>query len=109
MKGFRGYAPGINSNPFPDNSGIFLPADVTFEFQVHYTPVGRATIDSTKMGILVSEKKPENEIFTNTMINTKIKIKLKCVINQNKNTADDQCDHMIYHETKELSRKPPQI
>ena len=74
MKGLRGYAPGITTNPFPDNSGTFLPADVTFEFQVHYTPVGRKTVDSSKMGIWVLDEAPEHEIFTNTMINSRIKI-----------------------------------
>ena len=54
-KGLRGYAPGINSNPYPDGGGIFLPADVAFEFQMHYTPVGRATVDETKVGIWVAE------------------------------------------------------
>jgi hypothetical protein len=61
-KGLRGYAPGINSNPFPDNSGIFLPANTMFEFQMHYTPIGKATVDSTKMGIWVAEEKPRHEI-----------------------------------------------
>ena len=96
MKGLRGYAPGINSNPFPDNSGIFLPADVTFEFQVHYTPVGRATIDSTKMGIWVYEKKPENEIFTNTMINTKIKIPAGARNHQESDTMTVKGDSLLY-------------
>ena len=30
---------------------------------MHYTPVGRATVDSTKMGIWVAYDKPEHEIF----------------------------------------------
>jgi len=73
-KGLRGYAPGINSNPFPDNSGIFLPANSTFEFQMHYTPVGRETIDSSKMGIWVAKEKPEHEIFSMVMVNPQIRI-----------------------------------
>ena len=63
-KGLRGYAPGINSNPYPDGGGIFLPADAAFEFQMHYTPVGRATVDETRMGIWVSEEKPKHEVFS---------------------------------------------
>ena len=73
-KGLRGYAPGINSNPFPDNSGTFLPANSTFEFQMHYTPVGRATVDSTKMGIWVADEKPKHEIFSMIMLNPRIRI-----------------------------------
>ena len=73
-KGLRGYAPGINSNPYPDGGGIFLPADVAFEFQMHYTPVGRATVDETRMGIWVAEEKPKHEIFTMTILNPRIRI-----------------------------------
>ena len=73
-KGLRGYAPGINSNPYPDNSGIFLPANVTFEFQMHYTPIGKATVDSTKMGIWVAEKKPRHEIRSMVLLNPRIRI-----------------------------------
>ena len=73
-KGLRGYAPGINSNPYPDGGGVFLPADVAFEFQMHYTPVGRATVDETRMGIWVAEEKPKHEIFTMTILNPRIRI-----------------------------------
>ena len=73
-KGLRGYAPGINSNPFPDDSGIFLPANVTFEFQMHYTPIGKATVDSTKMGIWVAEDKPKHEIRSMILLNPRIRI-----------------------------------
>ena len=73
-KGLRGYAPGINSNPYPDGGGIFLPADVAFEFQMHYTPVGRATVDETRMGIWVAEEKPKHEIFSMMILNPRIRI-----------------------------------
>ena len=73
-KGLRGYAPGINSNPYPDEGGIFLPADVAFEFQMHYTPVGRATVDETRMGIWVSEQEPKHEVFSMIILNPSIRI-----------------------------------
>ena len=73
-KGLRGYAPGINSNPYPDGGGIFLPADAAFEFQMHYTPVGRATVDETRMGIWVSEEKPKHEVFSMIILNPSIRI-----------------------------------
>ena len=73
-KGLRGYAPGINSNPYPDGGGIFLPANVAFEFQMHYTPVGRATVDETRMGIWVAQEKPKHEIFSMILLNPRIRI-----------------------------------
>lgn len=96
MKGLRGYAPGINSNPFPDNSGIFLPGDVTFEFQVHYTPVGRKTVDSSRMGIWVLDEAPEHEIFTNSMINSRIKIPAGAKNHQEYDTMTVKRDSLLY-------------
>jgi hypothetical protein len=96
MKGLRGYAPGITTNPFPDNSGIFLPADVTFEFQVHYTPVGRKTVDSSKMGVWVLDEAPEHEIFTKSMINSRIKIPARAKNHQEFDTMTVKKDSLLY-------------
>lgn len=74
MEGFRGYAPGITNGPFPDNSGIFLPKDVTFLFQMHYTAIGRKTSDTTQMGIWVMDEAPDYDLDSVVLINTKIKI-----------------------------------
>ena len=39
--GLRGHAPGITSQAFPDDTGIFFPAGAMLEFQMHYTnPAG---------------------------------------------------------------------
>ena len=74
MEGFSGYAPGITNGPFPDNTGIFLPEDVTFLFQMHYTAVGRKTSDQTQMGIWTLDEPPKYDLESITMINTRIKI-----------------------------------
>ena len=70
----RGYVPGINADPFPEDTGMQLPAGTTLEFQMHYTPVGRPTVDATKMGIWVLNKTPKHEVFSLCVANFRIKI-----------------------------------
>lgn len=72
--GLRGYAPGLNNDGFPENTGVLLPADAKFEFQMHYTPVGRATVDESKMGIWVHDEPPTHEMVSMFVANPKIKI-----------------------------------
>ncbi len=72
--GLRGYAPGLTNQAYPQGTGTLLPADTTIEFQMHYTPVGRATVDESKMGIWVHDAPPQHHIISRFMANTRIKI-----------------------------------
>ncbi|MEQ9452878.1 MAG: redoxin domain-containing protein [Pseudomonadales bacterium] len=70
----RGYAPGLNNDGFPKDTGVMLPADAKFEFQVHYTPSGVATVDESKMGIWIYDEPPTHEMVSVFMANPRIKI-----------------------------------
>lgn len=72
--GLRGYAPGLNNDGFPADTGVLLPADAKLEFQVHYTPVGRATVDESKMGVWVYHEAPTHEMVSMFVANPRIKI-----------------------------------
>ncbi len=72
--GLRGYAPGMTNEGFPENTGVFLPADATIEFQVHYTTNGRATLDASKMGLWFYDEPPEKQVFSKFIANNDIKI-----------------------------------
>ena len=72
--GLRGYAPGLNNDGFPADTGVMLPADAKFEFQMHYTPVGRATVDESKMGIWVYDEPPTHAMVSMFVANPRIKI-----------------------------------
>lgn len=72
--GLRGYAPGITNEPFPENTGVFLPADATLEFQVHYTTSGKATVDESRLGLWFHEDAPEKQVFSKFIANGKIRI-----------------------------------
>ena len=72
--GLRGYVPGMVSQHFPENTGVFLPADATIEFQMHYTTNGKATVDESKLGIWVYDEPPEHRVFSLILANGRIKI-----------------------------------
>jgi len=72
--GLRGYVPGMVSQHFPEDTGVFLPADATIEFQMHYTTNGKATVDESKLGIWVYDQPPEHRVFSLILANGKIKI-----------------------------------
>ena len=70
----RHYAPGISNRPFPANTGVFLPADASFEFQMHYTTTGLATVDQTKVGIWVYDEPPQHSMQSFFIQNRRINI-----------------------------------
>lgn len=72
--GLRGYAPGLNNDGFPEGTGVMLPANAKFEFQMHYTPAGKQTVDESKMGVWVHKEKPEHQMISMFMANGRIKI-----------------------------------
>jgi len=72
--GLRGYAPGVDMKPYPEATGTFLPANATIEFQMHYTPVGKAAVDESKMGVWIYDEPPTHKIVSMFMANPRIKI-----------------------------------
>ena len=72
--GLGGYVPGAEGSPYPDNSGVFLPADATIEFQMHYTTSGLTTSDTSYMGVYLHKEKPEYELETMVLLNPRIRI-----------------------------------
>ena len=94
--GLRGYAPGINADPMPADTGMFLPAGTTLQFQMHYTPVGKPIVDETKMGLWVLDKPPKHRIFSMSVLNTKIKIPAHAKNHKESVTREVHKDAMLY-------------
>ena len=69
-----GYAPGNESNRFPADTGVYVPPGGDFLFQMHYTPVGRETVDRSKIGLYFHKEQPENFYRQSVVINPAIKI-----------------------------------
>ena len=72
--GLGGYVPGAEGKPFPDDTGILLPAGATIEFQMHYTPAGLVTTDSSRMGLYLHEEPPEYKLDSMVLLNPRILI-----------------------------------
>jgi hypothetical protein len=74
MGGLGGYVPGNSADQFPQGTGVFLPKDAVFNFQMHYTTFGKAVTDKSKMGIYLHKDKPKYPLDSITMLNNQIKI-----------------------------------
>jgi len=54
-----GYGPGGAPNLTPDNTGIYLPPGGSYAYQMHYTPVGKPTTDTTEVGYYFYKEQPK--------------------------------------------------
>ena len=64
----EGYAPGKDdATIFPDNMGVFIPKGHKLNLSVHYTTSGRATSDSTRIGLYFYDKPPKYEFKTESV------------------------------------------
>lgn len=72
--GLGGYVPGAVGKPFPEDTGILLPAGATIEFQMHYTPAGLATTDASRMGLYLHKTPPKHKLGSMILLNPRILI-----------------------------------
>lgn len=61
---FAAYVPGMDQVPFPEGSGKRLRKSDAIVFQMHYTSSGKATSDTTKLGLYLAESEPDRELVT---------------------------------------------
>jgi peroxiredoxin len=55
---FASWAPGATQGAFPANSGKPLPANATFDLELHYTTNGTPQTDQTEIGLYLLKEKP---------------------------------------------------
>src|SRR5690606_25221249 len=61
----EGYAPGKTAaTTFPENTGVFIPKGYNLTMQMHYTPMGKAVVDETKVGLYFHDAKPDYKFLT---------------------------------------------
>jgi hypothetical protein len=68
------YVPGGGPFKYPAETGIFLPKDASFTFQMHYTSNGKPTRDVTRAGFYFLKEAPKYELKTALLIKTSLKI-----------------------------------
>jgi peroxiredoxin len=64
----EGYAPGkTEAMTFPADTGVFIPKGHKLTMQFHYTPNGRATKDTTVIGLYFYDKAPKYEYLNSSV------------------------------------------
>jgi hypothetical protein len=69
-----GYAPGNETTHMPEGTGVFVPQGTQFLLQMHYTPVGKALTDRTRLGLYFHKQQPANFLRHNVVLNPTIRI-----------------------------------
>jgi len=68
------YVPGAGPLVIPDEDGILLKANSTFQFQMHYTPNGQVLTDVTRMGLYFKKDAPTYSYRSMVFANPKLRI-----------------------------------
>ena len=68
------YAPGSPPGINPPGVARKIPAGSKLLWQIHYTPIGEATSDRSKVGIVLAKEKPREILRTATVVNTRFEI-----------------------------------
>ena len=69
-----GYAPGNESAHMPEGTGVFVPKDAWYTFQMHYTPYGREATDVTRVGLYFADKTPDQYFRQQVVLNPTLRI-----------------------------------
>ncbi len=69
------YVPGLRTIPYPDGMAKRFPANSTFVFQVHYTPIGTDQEDTSRVGLVFAdEDEIEYEVRSISAVNPELNI-----------------------------------
>lgn len=71
---FAIYVPGQSVLSYPDGFAKRLPKGTRLRFQMHYTPNGTATKDSTRIGLVFAEQAPQYEVKVVGLANIRMSI-----------------------------------
>jgi hypothetical protein len=93
------YVPGNGPVMYPAGTGVLVPKDCSFAFQVHYTSSGKATRDETRVGFYFSKQPPQYEFKTAVMFKPSLKIPANTKAYTDSITHEFPRDAMIYSLT----------
>ncbi len=68
------YTPGNGIHVYPNGYARLLPKGAKLVFQMHYTPTGTATEDTTSIGFKFADQPPQYEVQTASVINSRFSI-----------------------------------
>lgn len=68
------YVPGNSTLVYPDGYAKRIPKGAKLRFQMHYTPNGTATEDSTRIGLVFAKEEPQHEVRVAGVVNPRFRI-----------------------------------
>jgi peroxiredoxin len=68
------YVPGDVPHALPQDTGVFIPKDSDFVFQMHYTANGKAVSEVTRVGLYFAKEPPKFPLRNTVLINPRLKI-----------------------------------
>ncbi len=68
------YVPGNGPVMYPAGTGVLVPKDCSFAFQMHYTSSGKASRDETRVGFYFAKEPPQYEFKTAVLFKPTIQI-----------------------------------
>ncbi len=66
--GAGGYAVGAETTVYPKGTGTWVEAGQTFRFQMHYTPYGKESVETTRVGLYFYPKDAPPEIMRRSAV-----------------------------------------
>ena len=68
------YVPGNSTLVYPEGYAKRIPKGARLRFQMHYTPNGTATEDSTRIGLVFAKEPPKHEVRVAGVVNAGFRI-----------------------------------
>lgn len=68
------YVPGNSTLVYPEGYAKRIPKGARLRFQMHYTPNGSATEDSTRIGLVFAKEPPKHEVRVAGVVNAGFRI-----------------------------------
>ena len=69
-----GYAPGNEGSHLPEGTGIRVEGGGYYQFQMHYTPYGKAVVDESKLGLYFADEPPANYLRQTVVVDPTIRV-----------------------------------
>lgn len=93
------YVPGNGPSMYPPGTGVLVPKDCSFAFQMHYTSSGKASRDETRVGFYFSKEPPQYEFKTAVLFKPTIKIPANTKAYTDSTTYDFPRQAIVYSFT----------
>ena len=97
-----GYVPGREALPFPDDSGVFLPAGSRIRLQLHYTTTGREEVDTPEVALYLAQGATRHELKFGAAVNFQFEVPAGATDHQDTAERSIDRDILVYQLTPHM-------